>query len=108
MTRILAFVDTDRARWARFEMADGDPCWVGIAATGILVKRSKVGLFGRKIYEQRNLEKAAYLMGALDEAYPFDATPADLSSPVLQPIANAILHCQSLAEVREVLDAKSM
>lgn len=103
MTRILAFMDTDRARWARFRMADGEPCWVGIAATGILVKRSKLGLFGRKIYEEKNLDRAARLMGALDEAFPFDGTPEDLSSPVLQPVANAILHCQSLEEVQKVL-----
>ena len=99
MTEVVGFVDSDAARWARFRMANGDPCWLGVARTGVLVKRSKVGLFGRKLFEEKCVEKAAQLMHALDVRFPEVITPSGLSSPVLQPLANAVLHCNTVEEV---------
>jgi hypothetical protein len=31
-------------------MDNGDPCWISIANTGVLVKKSKLGLLGEKLY----------------------------------------------------------
>lgn len=103
MTELLDFIDSNTARWARFRLADGDPCWLGIAQSGVLVKRSRMGLLGRKIYEEKNLNQAAQLMHALEMRFPEDRTPSGLWSPVLQPIANAILHCGTIDEVQATL-----
>jgi len=51
-------------------MANNDPCWIGIAKTGILVKKSKMGLFGAKLYEEKNIYKAAKTAQELSEQYP--------------------------------------
>ena len=99
MTEVVSFLDSDSARWVRFRMANGDPCWLSVARTGVMVKRSKVGLFGRKVFEERDVERAAHLMHALDVRFPDDITPTGLSSPVLQPLANAILHCSTVEDV---------
>jgi len=54
MTELTRFMDHNwKGRWANIRMDMGDPCWVGIAQTGILVKKSKVGWFGAILYEEK-------------------------------------------------------
>ncbi len=105
MTELIRFLDDDRkGRWANIRMDNGDPCWVGIAQTGILVKKSKVGMFGAKLYEEKDIYKAAKTAQALSEKYQGDLTPEEMWNPVLKSIVNAILHCSNLAEVTKVLN----
>jgi hypothetical protein len=105
MTELIRFLDDDRkGRWANIRMDNGDPCWVSIAQTGILVKKSKFGLLGAKLYEEKNIYKAAKTAQALSEYYPDDLTPDEMWNPVLKSIVNAILHCSNLAEVTRVLN----
>ena len=105
MTKLVDFLDSDRARWARFRMADGAPCWLGIAQTGILVKQSRIGLWGTKLYEEKDVEKVFQLMLALDMKFPKDMTPSGLWSPALRLPANAILHCGTVDEVHTTLES---
>jgi len=105
MTTLGRFLDDDRkGRWANVRMDNGDPCWVGIAQRGVLVKKSKIGLFGAKIYEEKNTRKAANTALVLNNLYPRDLTPAEMLSPVLKSIVNAILHCNNLVEVTKTLN----
>jgi hypothetical protein len=105
MTELIRFMDDDRkGRWANIRMDNGDPCWVGIAQTGILIKKSKVGLFGAKLYEEKNIYKAAKTAQALDLQYPDNLTPDEMWNPVLKSIVNAILHCSNLGEVTRVVN----
>ena len=39
-------------------MNNNDPCWIGIALTGVLVKKSKIGVFGAKLYEEKDIFEA--------------------------------------------------
>lgn len=105
MAELIRFLDDDyKGRWANIVMDNGDPCWVSIAQTGILVKKSKIGLFGAKLYEQKNVYKAAKTAQALSAQYPDDLTPVEMWNPVLKSIVNAVLHCDNLAEVTRVLN----
>ena len=105
MTELVRFLDDDRkGRWANIRMDNGDPCWIGIAQTGILVKKSKIGLFGAKLYEEKDIYKAAKTAQILSEKYQDDLTPNEMCNPVIKSIVNAILHCSSLAEVTIVLN----
>jgi len=105
MTKLIRFLDDDiRGRWANIRMDNGDPCWVGIAQTGILVRKSKVGLFGAKLYEEKNVYRAAKAAQALSEKYEDDLTPDEMWNPVLKSIVNTILHCSNLAEVTRILN----
>ena len=108
MTKLIRFMDDGRkGQWAGIRMDNGDPCWVGIAQTGILVKKSRVGLFGAELYAEKNMYKSAKTALALSEQYPEDLTPGGMRSPVLQSIVNAILHCSNLLEVTRVLNEAS-
>lgn len=105
MAKLTRFMDHDRrGRWANLVMDNGDPCWIGIAQTGVLVKKSRVGLFGAKLYEQKNLYEAAKTAQALDSLYPQKLTPPEMWNPVLVAFANAVLHCRDLGEVTRVLN----
>jgi len=87
MTELTRFMDHNwKGRWANIRMDMGDPCWVGIAQTGILVKKSKVGWFGAILYEEKNIYKCAKTAQALSELYPDDLTPAEMWNPVFKSI----------------------
>jgi hypothetical protein len=105
MTELIRFFDDDhKGRWANIVMDNGDPCWVSIAQTGVLVKKSKIGLFGAKLYEEKNIYKAAKTAKSLNIQYPDDITPTEMWNPVLKSIVNAVLHCHNLAEVTRILN----
>jgi len=105
VAEVLDFIDSQRARWAKLRMPNGDPCWVGIAASGILVKRSKLGLMGPVVFSERNAEQAVQLMRALEDRFARDLTPIGLTSPLLRPVVNAIMHCNDLDEVSRILSS---
>jgi hypothetical protein len=90
--------------WAIVRMHNGDPCWIGIAQTGILVKKSRTGLLGATLYEETSIFKAGRAATALWLSYPCDLTPDTMQNPVLKAVTNAVLHCNSLAEVVGVLN----
>lgn len=105
MTKLIRFLDDDREnRRANIRMDNGAPCWIRIAQTGILVKRSKMGLFGATLYRGKDIDRAAEIAKILKRQYSDDLTPDDMRNPVLKSIVNAVLHCRDLAEVARVLN----
>ena len=105
MPELISFLDDDRkGRWTNIRMDNGDPCWISIAQTGILVKKSKLGLFGAMLYEEKNMYRAARTAEALSRLHTDDLTPTTMKNPVLKAITNAVLHCNSLGEVTRVLN----
>jgi len=104
MTKLVDFTDNGKACYSIVQMSNGDPCWIGIAQTGILVKKSRLGFLGAKLYEEKNAYKAAMTAKTLSFKYPDDLTPNDMFNPVLQSITNAVLHCDNVAEVAIVLN----
>lgn len=105
MTKLIRFLDDEhKGHRANIQMDNGDPCLVSIIQTGILVKRSKLGLFGAKLYEEKNMNKTAKIAKILSGQYRDDLTPGDMREPVLKSVVNAVLHCSSLAEVTRILN----
>lgn len=105
MTRLIRFLDDDPGNHrASIRMDNGTPCWIRIDHTGILVKKSKIGLFGAKLYQEKNIDKVAEIAKILKKQYCDDLTPDDMHNPVLKSIVNAVLHCSDLAHVARVLN----
>lgn len=105
MTEVLRWRDTRNARWARFIMDNGDPCWLSVAQAGVLVKKSRLGILGAKLYEQGNVYGAGQDAARLAETFP-DVAPKGMTNLVLRAFTSAVLHCHSLAEVTRVLNEK--
>ena len=104
MTHLHAFLDAGpEGVWANVRMANNDPCWIGVADTGVLVKKSKIGVFGTKLYDE-NTTTSANTAKALHDRYPTSLTPPNMQHPLLKAFTNAVLHCSDIEEVKRVLN----
>lgn len=105
MTKLIRFLDDEhKGHRANIQMDNGDPCLVSVIQAGILVKRSRLGLFGAKLYEEKNINKSAKIAKILSGQYRDDLTPDDMREPVLKSVVNTVLHCSDLAEVTRALN----
>ncbi len=104
MTNLLRFLDAGpKGVWANIRMDNNDPCWIGVADTGVLVKRSKIGMFGAKLYDEKPPKAAVTAIG-LHNLFVDDLTPTDMRHPLLKAFANAVLHCPDLEEAKLLLN----
>lgn len=69
-----------------------------------MVKKSKMGWFGAKLFDESNVHKLAKTAQYLHAKYPDDLTPSDMWNPVLKAFVNAVLHCSTIVEVTMVLN----
>ena len=109
ITKLVHYGDTDRHCWSRVDLATGEPLYISIAASGVVVKRSHFGLFGAKLYDE-NMYKAAVTAKALDAQIENYSTPAGMKNPALRAFTQAALNSKSAAEflsrLREALPVK--
>lgn len=100
MTELKLFSDdVIKGKWARFVMADGNPCFVAIGPRSIVIKKSKTGVMGRRLFEVRDLKDIEQIVAFIIERYPQDLTPAAMTNRILKPLVNAVLHCREFDEV---------
>ena len=103
MPTLKSFVD---GKTASIVMDNGDPCWVSLMGSSefqnILVKKSKIGLTGEKIYHANKPGCADALWGNLKKRFPHNLVPAGIRDIYLTVVVNAILHCRTLDEVKKV------
>ena len=102
MTEMVRFVDNYRMCWSRVDLHDRNPIWISVARSGIVVKRSRIGMFGEKLFNQ-NAEKSSWMCRSISKQVTDDITPIDMCNPSLTVFTNGILHCQALDEVRQLL-----
>ena len=104
MTTLKNYKDGKAGCFANIRMDNGDPCFISVAQTGVLVKKSKLGMRGPKLYESRDAYHAAKTGQALAALYPDSHTPDGMTNPILNAFTNAVLHCSTLAEATRVID----
>ena len=107
MTKLHSYKDSAVGCYANIRMDNGDPCFIGVAQTGVLVKKSKLGWLGAKLYDEKLVYNAAKTAQALAKMYPEKLTPEDMTNPVLDAFTNAVLHCSTLAEATIVINEAS-
>jgi hypothetical protein len=86
----------------RFE--NGEPCMLSIAQSGVRVKKSRFGLIGAVLYDEKNAYINAQRTGALAYLFPEKLFPDGISNPSLRAFFNAILYCYNTAEVCATLN----
>jgi hypothetical protein len=107
MAQVLFFSDPSNGRpglGATIRLDSGEPCLMSIAPGWVRVKKSRTGLFGPTIYNERNGPKTSKTAKALTFLYPNSLLPPGFTDPVLCAFANAILHCSTCGEVATVLN----
>lgn len=81
----------------------GEPCLLSVAQSGVLVKKSRFGLLGAILYNEKNTYLAAKTAMALAAIYP-QRLPLEIVNPVLSAFGNAIWQCSTAAEVARTLN----
>lgn len=102
MTNLHSFKD-GLACFANIRMDNKAPVYVSVARTGVLIKQSRLGFLGRKLFASSSPEHAVKTAKTLAQSYPEQKTPSTMSDPILKTYCNAVLHCRSTDEVAEVL-----
>jgi hypothetical protein len=80
-------------------MDSGENCWISIARTGLVIKNSRIGFFGRIVFRVDDIDDLARLAISLHEVQYEDLTPPDMTNPVLKAITNEILHFGALSDI---------
>ena len=105
MGKVLAFSHPPKVgHWCRIQMDDGDPCWISIGKDTVIIKKSKLGIFGKKIFEKGPIIEIYARLSKLDEMFPKKLTPEDMTSLALKYFTNAALNSSSLDEFKVALD----
>lgn len=99
MGKVIRYVDSKAGCWSRVNVANGDPIWISVAQTGVLVKKSRMGLMGAKLYNETNAYNAAKTAQALDAQIRKYLTPSEMTNPVLRAFTQAALECESAAQL---------
>lgn len=103
--KILYFGDSsERGCGATVILESGEPCLLSIAQSGIWVKKSRYGIFGATLYNEKNVYINARRTGALAYLFPVKQFPDGISSLNLRAFFNAILHCRSAVDVCTTLN----
>ncbi len=85
-----------KGKWARITMSDGKYCFIAIGPRSLVLKRSKTGIIGPKLFEIRRLHQVEEIATILKQKFPQDLTPQAMTNSLLKPVVNAILHCNDL------------
>jgi hypothetical protein len=103
--KILYFADDPkRGCGATVRFPSGEPCMMSIAQTGIRVRKSRFGLFGALLYDEKNAFINAQRTGALAYLFPKKRYPDGVSNVNLRAFFNALLHCNNAAEASTTLN----
>ncbi len=102
LTKLRQFKDDKSGCWASVILASGEPCWISVAGGSVVVKRSRLGLFGAPLYKEGDIYKNTMIVKAIAQIFPARALPAGFSNSFLSSLTNAALHCTSSAEMHRV------
>lgn len=103
MSKLVRFKDTRSQCWSRVDMPNNDPIYISIAQTGIVVKKSNMGILGPKLFVENDLSKIGAVCQNLDiTTYQYN-TPDNMTHPVLRLFTQVALNASSVAELTTTL-----
>lgn len=114
MGRVVRFKDDNSACWARVDWESGEPAFISIAQSGVLIKRSRLGLFGTILYSEPDIHSVVAMSRVIDDHILDDSIvldmPPGLNSPVLCSFTSlavatdsAISFCASIGEAKRLV-----
>jgi len=98
MNKLLRFGDSPTQCWSQVLTTSGETVWIGIAQTGILIKKSKWGVFGTKLFEETNPVKAGRIARRLSMNIQNDSIPQGMSNIVLISLTLNAMQCPTAAD----------
>ena len=86
-------------------MDSGEHCYISVARTGLLIKESRMGIFGRTVFRVDDINECAYLAQSLSDCLWEDLTPPTMVHPVLKMVTNEVLHFEALSDIPVIFGA---
>ena len=81
MTQLIRFSDhVIKGNWARITMTDGQYCFIAIGHRSLVVKRSRTGIVGPRLFEVRRLDQVQTIAASLDIKFPKNLTPQAMTN----------------------------
>ena len=106
ITKLTLYRDTPNQCWARVDLASGEPIYISVARSGIVVKKSRLGLLGTELYRS-DTHRAAVTAAAIHAQTRSYLTPADMTSAALRAFTQATLEASSAAQLASRLNGAS-
>lgn len=105
MGKLVRHMDSSRGCFARVDFAPGDPLWISIAQNGVLIRRSRLGLFGRRVYGETDTFEAARVARVLATLCPDVSSIEGVHTPMLSAFLAAALSARNLVAFEGLLAA---
>jgi len=100
MGTLLRFMDSQgMACWSRVDLESGEPVFISIAQGSVLVRRSRLGILGVKLYEENNIHNCVKVAYALDMQIRHYLTPPGMTNAVLRVFTQVALESRNAADL---------
>lgn len=99
MGSVVRYLDNGVACWSQVRLDSGERVWISVAQAGVLVKKSRLGLFGATLYNETNVYNAAETAKILHSDIVEYSIPPDMTNSVLVAFTQAALDCESAAKL---------
>jgi len=104
MAKIVKFKDGNFVCWSRVDLDNGEPIWISVARSGVMIKKSKWGLLGEKLYSanayEANLTAVALIAIYLDEGIPEeDDLLNNMTNHLLRTFTLAAMESESASQL---------
>lgn len=108
VARLVRFLDHPRRGcWSRVDLPSGEHVLISVGLTGVLVQQSRLGLFGKTLFDEHSDASLRALISLREEFAESTAEKADLPSemvsPALAAFTQAALASASADELAERL-----
>ncbi|HET8799153.1 MAG TPA: hypothetical protein VFO89_15800, partial [Thermoanaerobaculia bacterium] len=81
------------------------PLWISIAQNGVLIRKSRLGLFGRRVYHESDTFEAARVARVLARLCPLVNRIEGVRTPMLSAFLGAALSARNLTAFEGLLGA---
>ncbi|MBU1053877.1 MAG: hypothetical protein KKC46_08610 [Proteobacteria bacterium] len=102
MGKLIKFLDDAKACLARVALNRREYVFISIAQVGVLVKRSRFGIFGPKLYEETNISSCMKMSKTLDKNLlshkSLSYLPKSMNDPVLKSFTRLAIESNSRVE----------
>ena len=105
MGKLIRYSDSQSTRWSRVDLDNGEPIFIRAASTGVIVKKSKLGIMGPNLYSENNVSKIMYTVQALSDQIRTYDLPFSMTNPILRSFTQAALEAKSSIDLSARLNA---
>lgn len=102
MSRINHFSETKQFCLSNITLLNGDPLIICVTPSKVVIQKSRLGWWGRKLYEEKDMHRVAMTARNLPSGQEC-FLPAGMQDSLLCAFTNAALNCRSAEDFENEL-----